>query len=355
MLHEVIEGDNGAVPPTIADLARKLRWSESKALRTADRLIEAGLLLDERAGRSRLVRANHSSPLYPLALQALFLHYGTEPPQPGRANPEGGSDPRYSVSLSDSVRPYVPDQLWPGNVTQPGSSSSDDLYDGPSLVEARAHVLRIDEATRPTALLNSTLHEAWDRWRYERDRDLVHRASRLGPGARTARNVLIHSAYTAQRAGHTRVGQRHWALAVFALHAEVQLLRTCLLDWCATGMRLMDQRTDQNTRLVAALSALDDSDQVDRGHLASDSDRAALLVRVRECRTDLAHTDHELESYYTGVGRRDDIGRAGERLIVTGLERVTGNLEQQVIEMAAHPAFETWTEHLAAARPAPHV
>lgn len=64
---------------SLTDIARRLKVSVPTILREVDRLVPAGLLDEDRVGRSRLVRAATASPLYRALSELLALTYGPLP------------------------------------------------------------------------------------------------------------------------------------------------------------------------------------------------------------------------------------------------------------------------------------
>jgi DNA-binding transcriptional ArsR family regulator len=61
---------------SVTDLARRLKSSQSTVSREADRLVEAGLVSEERRGNMRLLRADLTSPLARALAEVLALTYG---------------------------------------------------------------------------------------------------------------------------------------------------------------------------------------------------------------------------------------------------------------------------------------
>ncbi len=61
---------------TLTDLARRLDMAVSTTHLEVGRLVDAGILLERQVGRSRLVRANRASRLFPALSQLLLLTYG---------------------------------------------------------------------------------------------------------------------------------------------------------------------------------------------------------------------------------------------------------------------------------------
>jgi DNA-binding transcriptional ArsR family regulator len=61
---------------SVTELARRLESSQSTVSREADRLVEAGLVSEERRGNMRLLRADLTSPLARALVEVLALTYG---------------------------------------------------------------------------------------------------------------------------------------------------------------------------------------------------------------------------------------------------------------------------------------
>lgn len=61
---------------TLTDLARRLDMAVSTAHLELGRLVDAGILSQRSVGRSRLVRANRDSRLFPVLSQLMLLTYG---------------------------------------------------------------------------------------------------------------------------------------------------------------------------------------------------------------------------------------------------------------------------------------
>jgi DNA-binding transcriptional ArsR family regulator len=61
---------------TVADLARVLEADLATVSRETTRLAQAGVLLERRVGRTRLLRANHESPVYEELLSLALKTYG---------------------------------------------------------------------------------------------------------------------------------------------------------------------------------------------------------------------------------------------------------------------------------------
>jgi predicted nucleotidyltransferase len=61
---------------TLTDLARRLDMAVSTAHLEVGRLVDAGILAERSVGRSRLVRANRDSRLFPVLSQLMLLTYG---------------------------------------------------------------------------------------------------------------------------------------------------------------------------------------------------------------------------------------------------------------------------------------
>ena len=60
LLFELYFAGNG--PRTLSDLARAIDVSQTTVMREVNRLLESGVVVEERVGRSRTVRINDSSP-----------------------------------------------------------------------------------------------------------------------------------------------------------------------------------------------------------------------------------------------------------------------------------------------------
>ncbi|RSM72213.1 ArsR family transcriptional regulator [Actinoplanes sp. ATCC 53533] len=61
---------------SVTELARRLKSSQSTVSREADRLVEAGLVSEERRGNMRLLQADLTSPLARALAEVLALTYG---------------------------------------------------------------------------------------------------------------------------------------------------------------------------------------------------------------------------------------------------------------------------------------
>jgi DNA-binding transcriptional ArsR family regulator len=61
---------------TLTDLARRLDMAVSTVHLEVGRLVDAGILSERQVGRSRLVRANRDSRLFPVLSQLMLLTYG---------------------------------------------------------------------------------------------------------------------------------------------------------------------------------------------------------------------------------------------------------------------------------------
>ena len=69
-------------PRTLSDLARSINVSQTTVMREVNRLLETGVVCEEKVGRSRTITINRSSPLAAPLLQLVRLAYdppGAEP------------------------------------------------------------------------------------------------------------------------------------------------------------------------------------------------------------------------------------------------------------------------------------
>ncbi len=78
LLEVLFSHQNG--PQTLSDLARTIGVSQTTVMREVNRLLESGVVVDQRVGRSRTVRIDESSPLAGPLRQ--LLRAGREP-EPG--------------------------------------------------------------------------------------------------------------------------------------------------------------------------------------------------------------------------------------------------------------------------------
>lgn len=90
LLMELYFGERG--PRTLSDLARAIDVSQTTVMREVNRLLESGLLREERVGRSRTVRIDEASPFAAPLRQMLRVGREPEPPlSPRHGFHESGS------------------------------------------------------------------------------------------------------------------------------------------------------------------------------------------------------------------------------------------------------------------------
>ncbi|WP_224389059.1 hypothetical protein [Pseudonocardia sp. ICBG1293] len=310
-MHAVIEHDGHGGFVSIADAARILRWSESKALREANRLVAAGLLQESRVGRTRLLHANRSSGVYPHVLRILFLKYGTTESTPDRFAYVSDDLRRAKIFPEESVLEVLPEHVWPDLAPCEYMHELTEA-DGLPVAEARAVAIEVMAAINPLLEIRKNLHSAWDEWRYERDQTLIHKMGHHldGGGHRTAYHAVVQGCHRAQAAGRRCIDQRHWLLGGYAVKAQIQRLEA-FSGWLATGLELAAKRqliTSQELK-----NPLAETEFPDR-------------MRFR----DTPVIDADLERFYAkgGTERHADIGQAGERILVHSLRRAVDHLRE---------------------------
>lgn len=342
------------LPPTISSLSRELGPSTATVMREVDRLTAVGLVREERSGGQRFLFLDRDHPAYRAVFDLLFLSYGTTAPP----------DPLAGVlwSMPAALREFVPETLRPEHwqlalraVGDRDGLPAESAYDGPSVEEARAVVLRLRPLLEPYRRWTNLLHHAWDAWHNERDRDLIHRFGRVGDGLDTALHVLTAAANAGERppAGGY-VGGRAWSLAVLCVHAEAVLVRRYLVDWSQEALALLQElagaraRRDTATRTLSYLRDRPDNDNNDN---ADDDNAEEYRLRIEAATEQQHRADDEVDDvierlrdyhHVGGTPRLDDVGTSGERLLIAEFSAVADQLDQQADQMAQYPCFVPW-------------
>lgn len=297
-------------PQSLAALARATGLSESKVLREANRLQDAGLLVESRAGRARLVSVNAEHPLYRPIAQALYLTMGTTAPQ--------------TAPLRPSESKLLPDV-------------HKDLFDGPSLMIARARAEHLSERLLCTIrAVDSAARNAYNRWHNERDREIIHRMIQLGDGVLAARRILVSSADHAQYVeGLDRVGRHAWAYATDQVRAEADAIENAITRWAIAS-------ADQRKLIDKEYRALAEAEQMlgnahhfagDEGEPVSADLTEELQQRIRDVRADILRAEDAARPLGRLSTQPYEIGTAGERLLAGTFDAIAEALRAQADEM----------------------
>lgn len=329
-------------PQALTYLAHSVNLPIATASREADRLVELGLVQQQRTGRERLLRLDENSGYADLVRELVFLALGVRAhPDPDRA--ENASGYRAPFEVSHVLKEFIPPSLRSEHYAIEFEPAGN-VLDGPPLVHARTRVQQLRALTVRLATLESRLQDSYSRWRDQRDRDLIHLVGTLGAGAGQAAHVL--EAFSGPRTAQDPavLGRAVWTHAVYALDAEVRIDR----GTAATLARAMS-RGDAARRAVRRHR--EERERLERLRERDPALQTALLEREVEQsleRRDAATAELAEEPTF---GDRMEIGTAGERVLAVEIDQLAGQAQQLLVSMAAHPCFGAWQrEHPGEAR-----
>lgn len=319
---------------SIAYLARETGFSEAKALREVNRLSAAGLVVTESHGRYRHVALNQSSPYYSTVLEMLYLAYGVRP----QTDPIRES--QFELQVPFALVRLIPDELHPNGgrpyVHEPLFAG--DSNDGPDLVQVRSWERTLSKLARHAGQIEAVLQDAYGTWKRERDRDLIHQLLHVGTGAAYAARVLAYMTSRSSREQYRVgprpfVGRQEWQLALAATRAEAAYCREQ-----SQSLEQAAQRAGDRTRRLMLIRELEQSltnhnDRAVAHRDANEPDRADTADRLADqCRGEidehhaaLASLEEALHGTYHNGGLGvsiDDVGTAGERMIIAQLHEI---------------------------------
>ncbi|MEU1824087.1 helix-turn-helix transcriptional regulator [Streptomyces abikoensis] len=216
--------------------------------------------------------------------------------------------------------------------------------DGPRIDEALLALYELEDLRSAAGGPWRRLQENWDRYRSERDRDLIHDIGAVGSGAGQAAAITAH--YIDERAPlqHERQRRRKadndlprferlvWAHLVCCLRAEAAI---CLerASWMHQAMTLSEGRRRAQDHLERARWAESDLDRAEDREAVAQA-KAALARAEKAC---AAWSQH-------GAGR--NVGKAGEGYLAVELEQLAQRAQGLYEQLAAQPAFAAWrAEH----------
>lgn len=320
---------------SIAEAARRGGVSKATATRAVDHLVESGLVVEHETARERRLSINVNSPLYPQAADLVWVERGIQAPRSvfGDARRE---EPPFAIHDLD-VRALVPPELQhPREYTLEGEE-----HDGPELVRARARMLDLERLAGEHANLDRLLEQSWNRWRAERDRDLMHLIVHLGQGAAQAARALRASATTSAARKHGHIGRLAWVHATYAVAAEARL--------CAGAQDHLSQTLTRAQEFHdAEAAAFNATARVE--HARSHSQPAETLKDLEQTRDRLvdqreqARLVYGKDYGYGGASRPESVGTAGERLLIAHVQRLGERAAVLAEDMIAENAFARWRQ-----------
>lgn len=329
--------DSGRGTTSIAHLARETRLSETKTLRTVNKLIETGLVVDEHHGLYRHIALNTDSPFHQTVLDMLYLAYGVR-----QHRDDGfvmGRSMRSEMQVPFVLADLVPDELHPDGSGE--DIFDNDHYDGPHAIRARQWERTLASVGRRAGHIEYLLQQSYSSWHDERDRDLVHHVLHCGNGVSYGARVLRHAADRSNiRDGH--VGHREWTLAATAARAEAAACRNLAshlehgVDMAYKRRRKLRTIAEHEARLAqdrpAKLRALGEHSD------AEDAERVAEYRReeIAEARESLAQIEEQMRGTYRNGGLGvdlDDVNTAGERMIIAELRDIADAAEAHAAAM----------------------
>ncbi len=320
---------------SLADLARATGTSGATTMREVDRLLAAGLLLEQRTGRERQLTINASSPFFGPLADLLFIAHGAEPREWGLPAEHMILARRPLFDIPAEVSRHVPPDLLPRHWDQ--RTLPREILDGPTLPAARSVVLQLRSLSARSSSAENRLQATYARWHDERDRDLIHLTLHAGIAARYAEALLAEQ--TRYRAENNvpdqepRVGRLTWARAVYSVQAEA---RTC--HGITRHLEGVVERASAYHRAKRGLEQVQE--------MATEGDASVWQEEADDFQQKMLAASKALEGTYRygGIPSIDSVGCAGERLLAVEFQQLTTEAGRLAAEMAKDPGFLAWAE-----------
>ncbi|MEU5417813.1 helix-turn-helix transcriptional regulator [Streptomyces sp. NPDC020667] len=238
----------------------------------------------------------------------------------------------------------LPRVLNPGSGRLPASEP-----DGPRIDDALLFLYELADLRRAAGAPWHRLQKSWERYRSQRDRDLIHNIGAVGDGVGQAAAVMaqyidehvpLRQAKQRRRKADEdlpRVERLVWSHIVCAVRAEAAICRE-RASWMHQAMTAADDRR----------RAQDHLERVER--TARDLDRAGDQEAVAEGKARLARAEKACAAW-SQYGAARDVGRAGESTLAVELEEFAQRAQGLYEQLAAEPAFAAWRAEHAPADP----
>lgn len=305
-----------------AMIQEEAKASRATTARVIDSIVSRGLVDLERLEEGTLA-LNEAHPIVPSLLNELYLAFGVV--WGSRDHSGHRPAPRASrFEIRDAMLPrHMPAELL-GGYGRP-EPTTDDGSVGPSLLEMRATVRRLEQLAQSMPPLEYLASTAYETWKNERDRDFIHQTLHMGTGIHQAIAVLRSSSGpSVQRGEHPADvpgSALAWIHSTYALRAEAAMLGS-FVRW----LRAMEERAVLREQLVTRI--LREADPLVVEPNSPEEDRR----RLEQLENEMTG-DHGLG----GLSGVQDVGRGGERLLaVLAAEMYERVLQELAPMMSAH-------------------
>lgn len=253
---------------------------------------------------------------------------------------------RWPFAVNDAhVKRVMPESLITFN-----TRLSPDPKVGPTRAETAESIAQLRLLAEAAGAPQRRLQAAYNNYREERDRDLIHTVLHCGSGADQAVTALTAALagpldplpLFRRRTPPARIGQRAWAHAVYAVAAEA-LICQAAADWCRLGaQRARAYRIATHARVSAARQL---HTRHRRAMVAIDDQGVTAQIaqlRQAEANVDRALSDLRGAIYGGGSPQPADVGRAGERTLTEELQGLSARAWALRQRMAQHSSFHAW-------------
>lgn len=330
-------------PTKLSVLAREAEISKYAASRAATGLIETGLLqIDE----GNLYVFNRRHEMSDVLVELAWRYSGIAlPPESlsGRFYSEVDSVLLTKQGDSYEVRDHIPKPL--RLEALPDLDFTDII--GPDLVTARDAVTRMRRLLLELSSYEEMSQKVYSLWGTERLRDMIHQTLHFGYCLSAASATLLKMCDAEVQGTHdphdVAVPAWAWVRATYAVSAEarrVHRLIRILTKAVTVGGAIQSHRAEALSELVAIKREGLNSKYTERSvrNAVEEQDKAEKLWNQRFEKEELPF------AFIGGIPNVEDVGTAGDKILIVQLANTIKKITDLVARMAAHSSIATWRD-----------